>query len=61
NYANASSCNSRDLSTELQGHSGKIVTMGSDHVDIKGRGTAAISKNCSDIGIDNVCTLRILP
>ncbi|KAJ1812321.1 hypothetical protein LPJ60_006578, partial [Coemansia sp. RSA 2675] len=25
-----------------------------DHIVIKGRGTAAISKNCSDIGIDNV-------
>ncbi|KAJ2380781.1 hypothetical protein H4S02_006518 [Coemansia sp. RSA 2611] len=28
--------------------------MSGDHIDIKGRGTAAISKNCSDIGIDNV-------
>ncbi|KAJ2347403.1 hypothetical protein GGH91_001838 [Coemansia sp. RSA 2671] len=52
--ANASSCNSRDLFTEFQGHSGKIMTMSGDHIYIKGCGTAAISKNCSGIGIDNV-------
>ncbi|KAJ2813607.1 hypothetical protein GGI24_006516 [Coemansia furcata] len=51
--ANASSCNSRELFTELQGYMGKIMTMSGDHVDIKGRGTASISKNCQDIGIDN--------
>ncbi|KAJ2689835.1 hypothetical protein IWW39_001180 [Coemansia spiralis] len=30
------------------------MTVSCDHIDIKGRGTAAISNNCSDIGIDNV-------
>ncbi|KAJ2683079.1 hypothetical protein IWW39_005698, partial [Coemansia spiralis] len=30
------------------------MTMSGDHFDIKGRGTAAICRNCSDIGIDNV-------
>ncbi|KAJ2075885.1 hypothetical protein GGI09_008545, partial [Coemansia sp. S100] len=51
--ANASSCNSRELFTELQGYSGKIMTMSGDHVNIKGRGTASISKDSNDIGIDN--------
>ncbi|KAJ2794214.1 hypothetical protein H4S07_006820 [Coemansia furcata] len=52
--ANASSCNLRDLFTELQGYSGKIMTMSGDHVDIKGRGIVSISKGCQDIDIDNV-------
>ncbi|KAJ2503152.1 hypothetical protein IWW47_002917, partial [Coemansia sp. RSA 2052] len=52
--ANASSCNSRELFTEMQGYSGEIMTMSGDSVAIKGRGTASIGKGCNDIGIDNV-------